>query len=70
MSDRFVVEANRRTVGIAVRVRGGFRFFASDPDYRPLEATVFRKAKAMALRVAQLARVRRPSRPARGLALR
>ena len=37
MSDRFVVEADRRVVGVAVRVPGGFKFFSSDPHYLALE---------------------------------
>ena len=62
MSDRFVVEADRRTVGIAVRVPGGFRFFSSDPDFFSLENKLFAKARAVTSRVAQVARRRRSRR--------
>ena len=62
MSDRFVVEANRRVVGVAVRVPGGFQFFASDPEFMPLEAKIFKRAKMMMQRVAQFARAHRPGR--------
>jgi hypothetical protein len=63
MSDRFVVEADRRVVGLAVRVPGGFRFFASDPEFASLEAKTFRKARSLFRRATQFARARGP-RPA------
>ena len=56
MSDRFVVEADRKVVGIAVRVAGGFRFFSSDPDFIALEGKTFARARSVRHRVAQLAR--------------
>ena len=56
MSDRFVVEADRRVVGLAVRVPGGFRFFASDPEFTSLEAKTFKHARSVAQRAAQFAR--------------
>lgn len=59
MSDHFVVEADRRVVGVAVRVPGGFKFFSSDPDYFSLEGKLFARARAMAQRVAQIRRQRR-----------
>lgn len=55
LSDRFIVEADRRTVGVAVRVKGGYRFFASDPLFFPLEGIVFPGAKTMSERVAEVA---------------
>lgn len=66
--ERFVVEADRKVVGIAVRVPGGYRFFSSDPAFIELEATTFPHAKTMAREVAELARLNRsgegaPSRP-------
>ena len=63
MSDRFVVEADRKVVGVAVRVPGGFRFYASDPDFTALEAKTFRRVRAMFRRVGQLARSRGRARP-------
>ena len=54
--DRFVVEAERRVVGIAVRVPGGFRFVASDPDFRSVDRKVFRRARLLVSRVAERAR--------------
>lgn len=60
--DRFVVEADRKVVGIALRVPGGFRFFCSDPDFRSLESKIFRRARELVSRVAEFARARRPKR--------
>lgn len=59
MSDRFVVEADRKVVGVAVRGRGGFKFFSSDPAYRGLENRTFRHAKAVARSVAEITRAQR-----------
>ena len=56
MTDRFVVEADRRVVGVAVRVPGGFRFYSSDPDFAALEAKTFPRARTIAQRVAAYAR--------------
>lgn len=59
MSDRFVVEADRRVVGIAVRVKGGFRFFTSDRRFRSLEAQTFPRLKAVIARATEIARARK-----------
>ena len=64
MSDRFVVEWNRKLVGVAVRVAGGFRFFSSDPDFLRLEGTTFRKVKSLLRRVRQLRPATQAVRPA------
>ncbi len=56
--DRFLIEANGRVVGVAVRVRGGFMFFSSDPDLKELEAKIFPRAKSIGLRVAEFARAK------------
>lgn len=53
--DQFVVEAGRATVGVAVRVAGGFRFFYSDPRFRVLDGQVFRRTKNLQCKVRQLA---------------
>ena len=66
MVDRFVVEADHRAVGVAVRSRGGFRFFSSDPAYAGLEGQLFPHARSMGQAVNELARAltaRRPVRP-------
>lgn len=58
-SDRFVVEADRRVVGVAVRVPGGFRFFSSHPDFLALEGKIFARARSIAHRAAQIRKRRR-----------
>lgn len=57
--DRFVVEADKKVVGIAIRVAGGFRFVCSDPDFQSMDRKVFRRARALATSVAELARAKR-----------
>lgn len=44
----FVVETNRRVVGVAVRCAEGFRFFASDPEFTSLDKKTFPRARALA----------------------
>ncbi|RYE51827.1 MAG: hypothetical protein EOP21_00335 [Hyphomicrobiales bacterium] len=55
MSDSFVVEANHRTVGVAVRGPGGYKFYASDAAFRPLEQMTFRRARTLAHKVGEFA---------------
>jgi hypothetical protein len=55
LSDRFVIEADRQVVGVAVRDVGGFRFFASNPRFKQLEGKTFRRARALIRRVEELA---------------
>ncbi len=57
--DRFVVEADRKVVGIAIRVPGGFRFVCSDPDFQEMDSRIFPRARALASSVAELAKARR-----------
>lgn len=59
MSDRFVVEADKRVVGVAVRAAGGFRFFTSHPDFQPMEGKTFRRARALIRRVQEFAQRQR-----------
>jgi len=66
MSDRFVVEWDRKLIGVAVRVAGGFRFFSSDPNFLRLEGKVFRRVKSLLRRVRQLRPAAQPVRPAFG----
>lgn len=56
MSDRFVVEADRQVVGVAVRVAGGYQFFSSNPDFEFLEGRVFPRARSMQHQVAEASR--------------
>jgi len=46
-SQRFAVEFDRRTVGIAVRVPGGFMFFSSNDDFDGLDGRLFPRARAL-----------------------
>ena len=63
--DRFVVEAERRVVGIAIRVPGGFRFVASDPDFYAVDRKVFPRARLLVNRIAELGRALRTRRAER-----
>lgn len=56
MTKSFLVEGRRKAIGVAVRCRGGYRFFTSDPAYRKLERLVFKRARALAFSVASLER--------------
>lgn len=47
MSSRFVVELDRRVVGLALRCRGGFRFFASEDKFRELDGASFPRFRAL-----------------------
>lgn len=47
ISQRFAVEFDRRTVGIAVRVPGGFMFYASDDRFDEMDGRLFRRARAI-----------------------
>ena len=63
-SQRFAVEFDRRTVGIAVRVRGGFIFFASNDRFEALNGRVFPRARAIERELKKVDRLARgaPSR--------
>jgi hypothetical protein len=47
VNQRFAVEFDRRTVGIAVRVPGGFMFFSSDERFGEIDGRLFRRARAI-----------------------
>jgi hypothetical protein len=55
-SQRFAVEFDRRTVGIAVRVPGGFMFFASSDDFEALDGRVFPRVRGMERELKKIAR--------------
>jgi hypothetical protein len=55
-SQRFSVEFDRRTVGIAVRVPGGFMFFSSSDDFDRLDGRLFRRARAIERELKKVAR--------------
>lgn len=58
---RFAVEFKRRTVGIAVRLAGGFVFFASDKDFEELDGRTFARARAIESQLKKVARRRERS---------
>ena len=47
ITQRFAVEFDRCTVGVAVRVPGGFMFYASDTRFDELDGRLFRRARAI-----------------------
>lgn len=68
MSDRFLIEYDRRAVGVAVRVPGGFRFFASDPAFSRIEGKIFARVRLLIAQVNRTGRaVERRPRPGLGL---
>jgi hypothetical protein len=62
-NQRFAVEFDRRVVGIAVRVPGGFMFFASVDEFEQLDGKLFRRARAIARGLEKVASARRARRP-------
>lgn len=57
----FVVEVKRRVVGLAVRADGGWRFFASDPDYQELDLILYRRERNLRQAVQDFAGSKRVS---------
>lgn len=55
-TQRFAVEFDRRVVGIAVRVPGGFMFFASDDDFEQLDGEIFPRARTIVRRLEQVSK--------------
>jgi hypothetical protein len=47
ITQRFTVEFDRRTVGIAVRVPGGFVFYSSDDRFEEIDGQMFPRARAI-----------------------
>jgi len=45
MSDTYIIEVSSEPAGIVVRDKAGFRFFASDNRFNPLEGRLFRSAR-------------------------
>ncbi|MFL6755787.1 MAG: hypothetical protein ACJ8EH_13075 [Sphingomicrobium sp.] len=57
-TQRFAVEFDHRTVGIAVRVPGGFMFYASSDDFDEMDGRLFRRARAIERELRKVARRR------------
>jgi hypothetical protein len=47
ITQRFAVEFERRTVGVAARVPGGFIFYASDDRFNEMDGRVFPRARTI-----------------------
>ena len=56
ITQRFAVEFDRRTVGIAVRVPGGFMFYSSDTRFDELDGRLFPRARAIRRELEKVAR--------------
>ena len=65
ITQRFAVEFDRRTVGIAVRVPGGFMFYASDDRFDEMDGRLFRRARAIEGELRRIAK--RQKRTSEGL---
>lgn len=53
---RFAVELKRRTVGIAVRLAGGFVFYASDKAFQELNGRTFARAREIEHQLKKIAK--------------
>lgn len=62
VTQRFAVEFDRRTVGIAVRVPGGFMFYASSDEFNQMDGRLFRRARAIERELRRIARRQRRAR--------
>jgi hypothetical protein len=64
---RFAVEYGGRTVGIAVRVPGGFIFYASDDGFDEMDGRIFPRVRTIERHLEKAARRRgRLTRSAEG----
>jgi hypothetical protein len=59
INQRFAVEFDRRTVGIAVRVPGGIMFYASDDEFDTMDGRLFPRARAIERQLKRVARRRK-----------
>ena len=62
ITQRFAVEFDRRTVGIAVRVGGGFIFYASDDAFREMDGRIFPRARSIERELKRCARKKMQAR--------
>jgi len=58
ITQRFAVEFDRRTVGIAVRVPGGFMFYASDDRFNEMDGRLFPRARVIERQLKRVAKRR------------
>ena len=64
-TQRFAVEFDRRTVGIAVRVPGGFMFYAATDDFNEMDGRLFPRARAIERELKRIANRRCRTRPSK-----
>lgn len=60
----FVVEYDSRTVGIAVRIPGGFKFYASNDDFDEMNGRLFPRARTIERHQKRVAKRQRRSQRA------
>ena len=60
ITQRFAVEFDRRTVGIAVRVAGGFMFYASDDRFGEMDGRMFKRARAIERQLTRVGKRKAP----------
>ena len=58
ITQRFAVEFERRTVGVAARVPGGFVFYASDDRFNEMDGRVFPRARVIERQLKKVAKRR------------
>ena len=56
ITQRFAVEFERRTVGVAARIAGGFVFYASDDRFSEMDGRVFPRARAIERQLKKMAK--------------
>ena len=56
ITQRFAVEFDRRTVGVAARVPGGFVFYASDGRFSEMDGRVFPRARVLERQLERVAK--------------
>jgi len=56
ITQRFAVEFERRTVGVAARVPGGFIFYASDDRFNEMDGRVFPRARVIERQLKKVAK--------------
>lgn len=58
ITQRFAVEFERRTVGVAARVPGGFIFYTSDDRFNEMDGRVFSRARTIERHLKRVAKKR------------
>ena len=55
---RFAVEYDHRTVGIAVRIPGGFIFYASDDEFDAIDGRIFPRVRTLERQLKKVSKAR------------